>query len=256
MEPSVKISAVIITLNEEANIARCLASLDGIADEILIIDSFSTDRTVSICEGLGARVLRHAFDGHIQQKNWGVDQASYDHILSVDGDEVLSEGLRERIIGVKRCWTHDCYSCNRMTRYCGQWIRHSGWYPDKKLRLYDRRKGTLGGRNPHEILIPVAGATQGHLEGDILHFAFDSISEHMILSNRYSDIKARLALEDGKRSTWLHVLLRPPLRFFQDYFLRLGILDGANGFIICTIAAISIFLRYIKIMQLTKAAHK
>ena len=171
-------------------------------------------------------------------------------MLCLDGDEALSPELQQRILDVKACWTHDAYFFNRLSNYCGSWIRHAGWYPDRKLRLWDRRKGRYGGTNPHERVILQPGATRRYLAGDLYHYAFDSISEHMQLSNKYSDIKARGAFEKGQRATWLKLCFNPLVKFMRDYFLKLGFLDGFYGFVISTIGAHSKFLKYAKLREL------
>ena len=135
----VQISAVVITFNEERNIKRCLKSLVGVADEIVVVDSYSTDRTEEICRSFNARFIKHRFEGHIQQKNWAILQASSPYILSLDADEALSDNLRTSILRAKENWTHDGYYFNRLTNYCGKWIRHTSWYPSRKLRLWDAR---------------------------------------------------------------------------------------------------------------------
>ena len=144
------ISVVIITFNEEKNIGRCLESVKNIADEIVVLDSFSTDKTEEICLQHGASFFQHPFDGHIEQKNRAITYATYPHILSLDADEVLSPELEQSIKAVKENWQADGYYFNRLTNYCGKWIRHCGWYPDRKLRLWDSRKGKWGGVNPHD----------------------------------------------------------------------------------------------------------
>src|SRR3954465_7519353 len=144
------LSAVIITFNEEKNIARCLDSLIGIVDDVVVIDSFSTDKTEEICKSKGVRFIQHVFEGHIQQKNWAITQAKFPHILSLDADEALDETLKQSILLLKNNWQKDGYYMNRLTNYCGKWIRHCGWYPDKKLRLWDSRKGHWTGTNPHD----------------------------------------------------------------------------------------------------------
>lgn len=252
----VKISAVILTLNEEKNIERCLSSLCSLVDEIVVVDSFSTDKTRDLCHQYNARFLQHPFEGFIEQKNWGMAQAAFDHILSVEGDEALSDTLQKSIAAVKQNWIHDVYVFNRLTYYCGQWIRHGGWYPDKKLRLFDRRKGRFGGTNPHDKFILAPGATKVHLKGDLLHYAFTSISEHLILSNKYSDIKAKGAYEKGKTGGWLNLVFNPLFRFLRTYFFKLGFLDGFNGLVISVISAQSNFLKYAKIMQMNRDKHK
>ena len=140
-----QLSVVIITFNEERNISRCLDSVKDIADDVVVVDSFSVDKTEQICKEKGARFISHTFDGHIQQKNWAITQAKFPHILSLDADEALSDELKKSILEVKKNWKHDGYSMNRLTNYCGQWIYHCGWYPDRKLRLFNSKKGNWGG---------------------------------------------------------------------------------------------------------------
>ena len=144
------LSAVIITFNEERNIGRCLTSLIGIADDIVIVDSFSSDKTESICNAFGVRFVQHKFEGHIEQKNWAISQAKFPRILSLDADEALDANLKKSILEAKNNWKYDGYEMNRLTNYCGKFIHHSGWYPDKKMRLWDSRKGKWGGTNPHD----------------------------------------------------------------------------------------------------------
>lgn len=147
-----KLSAVIITFNEARNIGRCLDSLQGIADDIVVVDSYSTDATANIVKAKGARFVEHVFEGHIQQKNWAISQAKYPHVLSLDADEALDDSLRHSILRVKEDWQADAYYLPRLTNYCGKWIKHGLWYPDLKLRLWDSRKGAWGGQNPHDTI--------------------------------------------------------------------------------------------------------
>jgi glycosyltransferase involved in cell wall biosynthesis len=245
----VALSVVILTLNEEANIRRCIESVTGIADEIVVVDSFSTDRTEAICRQFNVRFIQHRFEGFIEQKNWAIDQARCDHVLSLEGDEALSPALHQSIKAAKANWTHDAFYFNRLSRYCGQWIRHSGWYPDQKLRLWNKRIGRFGGRNPHDRFILNEGATKRFLKGDLLHYAFSSISEHMALANRYSDIKAANLYASGKQGSWGNVLVNPAWKFMRDYFFKLGLLDGFYGLVICAIGAQANFLKYVKLME-------
>jgi glycosyltransferase involved in cell wall biosynthesis len=247
---SVKISVVIVTLNEEKNITRCLKSVERIADEILVIDSFSTDRTEEICKAFGVRFIQRAFTGFVEHKGWAAKQATHNHLLCLDGDEALSEELQESILKVKSNWTHAGYSFNRISNYCGKWIRRCGWYPDIKLRLWDRRQGYIGGVNPHEQIILNSGAKCRHLQGDLFHYAFDSISQHLLLANKYSDVKANGMFAHQKKAGWLNLLLNPLLKFMRDYFLKLGLLDGFYGFTICIIGAHANFLKYAKLRQM------
>lgn len=247
---SVKLSVVIVTLNEEKNIARCLSSVTKIADEILIVDSFSTDRTEEICKAYGARFVQHTFVGFVEQKTWAAEQATYDCLLCLDGDEALSESLQNSILSVKSNWCHDGYTFNRLSNYCGQWIRYCGWYPDRKLRLWDRRKGRIGGTNPHEHVILDPGSRSQHLSGDLFHYAFESISEHFLLANKYSTVKATGMYDRGKKARWLNLLFNPWLKFLRDYILKRGFLDGFYGFTICIIGAHANFLKYAKLKQM------
>ena len=162
-------------------------SVAGIADEVIVLDSFSTDKTEEICTQKGSRFFQHAFDGHIEQKNRAITYASSPYVLSLDADEALDEVLKQSILSVKNNWQADAYSMNRLTNYCGQWIKHCGWYPDSKLRLWDSRKGAWGGVNPHDRYeMKDANANVKHLEGDILHFSYYSIEGHIKQSNYFA----------------------------------------------------------------------
>jgi len=253
MKNPVQISALVITYNEENNIERCLNSLDGIADEIVVIDSFSTDRTAGICKSRGVDFVQHRFEGHIEQKNYALSRANNDHVLSLDADEALSEKLKQSILTAKQNWEDDGYSVNRLTDYCGKWIRHCGWYPDKKLRLWDRRKGRWGGVNPHDHVIMDKNCRVGHLRGDLLHYSYPTIKHHVAQIDLFSDIAARAAFQRGRRvNVLLDIWLNPLLTFFKKYFLKLGILDGYEGFVISIGTAYGKFLKYIKLRELDK----
>ena len=253
MSKPVKISAVVITLNEESNIGRCLDSVRQVADEVVVVDSFSTDRTRDICSSRGVHVMQHAFEGHIEQKNYAVSRAAYDRVLSLDADEALSEELRQSILTVKQNWQADGYSFNRLTNYCGKWIRHSGWYPDTKLRLWDRRKGQWGGVNPHDRVIMDGGSRVAHIDGDLYHYSYHTIRNHIDTINNFSEIAARAAYADGRRSNLvLDIVLNPLFTFIKKYILRLGFLDGYPGFMIAVHTAYGKFLKYIKLRELNK----
>jgi glycosyltransferase involved in cell wall biosynthesis len=246
----VKISAIIITYNEERNILRCLGSLRGVADEIVVVDSYSGDRTGEICRQFGARFIEHRFAGHIEQKNWAILQASFPHILSLDADETLSDQLRESILRVKEHWTHDGYYFNRLTNYCGKWIRHTSWYPSRKLRLWDARKGSWGGFNPHDRFYLNKGASRHFLRGDILHYSYYSISEHLEKMNSFSTILARSYFERGIRVYISSIILHPLWRFIKDFLLRAGFLDGYYGFIVSVNSAHEVFMKYVKLRNI------
>ena len=186
----VKISAVIITYNEEKNISRCIESVRPVADDIVVIDSFSKDKTRLICEEKGVRFIEHTFLGHIEQKNFAVTQAIYDHVLSLDADEYLSEELTKSILKVKESWPYEAYRMNRLSNYGGKWIKHGNWYPDQKIRLWNRRIGIWGGENPHDKVILKKGIKVKHLQGDLLHKAYQDAAETLSKVQRYSDIFA------------------------------------------------------------------
>ena len=248
----VQLSAVIITFNEEKNIERCILSAQKVADEVLVVDSFSTDLTKSICEQLGVRFIEHAFEGHIQQKNWAKDQAKFNCVLSLDADEALDENLVSEIMKVKENWTFNAYKMNRLTNYCGKWIHHTSWYPDTKIRLFDRRVGMWDGLNPHDEYRVPKGEKVEHLKGDILHYSFYTRAEHLAQIEKFSTIGARALFEKGKRSTWLLVCVKPIARFVKNYFIRLGFLDGSEGFAISRLSAYANYLKYRKLIGLQR----
>lgn len=248
----IRISVAILTFNEERNIRRCLASVQAVADEIVVVDSFSTDKTVAICESMSVKVVQHAFGGYIEQKNYAITCCSNQHILSLDADEALSEELIESIQSAKENWNYDGYAMNRLTNYCGQWIYHSGWYPDRKLRLFDRGKAFWAGVNPHDKLEMKPGSTSGLLSGDLLHYSYYSIEEHKAQVTRFADIAAVAMHKKGLKSDLLKVIYKPIARFMRSYFVKAGFLDGKNGLIIAFETARGSFLRYHKLLKLQK----
>ena len=246
----IKLSAVIITYNEEKKIERCISSLKSVADEIVVVDSFSTDKTEEICKQLGAKFYQHPFDGYIEQKNYALTCASNDYVLSLDADEALSVELKESILKVKNNWKYDGYYFNRFNNYCGQWIHHSNWYPDRKMRLFDRRKGKWGGTNPHDRYILEKGGTKKYLKGDILHWVLPTYDAHIDKANKFSTIAANEEFKKGRKASIFTILSHAMWRFFKSYFFKLGILDGYNGFVISSFSSYTVFLKYIKLRQL------
>jgi glycosyltransferase involved in cell wall biosynthesis len=246
----VKISAVIITFNEERNIGRCLDSLQGVADEIIVVDSFSSDATEEIVKSKGATFISHKFEGHIEQKNWAIRQAKYPHVLSLDADEALDEHLRKAINTVKDNWQGEGYYLNRLTNYCGKWIRHGLWYPDRKLRLWDSRKGAWGGQNPHDTYILEEGSRSQHLSGHLLHYSFYTFEEHLKQIKKFTDISSAAAFNNGKRSSWLKIIVSPSLKFVRAYIFKLGFLDGKAGWMIARWSAYATYLKYTKLKAL------
>ena len=243
----VSLSVVIITLNEERNIRRCLNSVQSIADDIVIIDSFSTDKTKAICLEYEVNFVEHLFEGYVEQKNYALTRAKYSYILSLDADEALDKTLQKSILKVKQNWTQDGYYLNRLTNYCGHWIYHSGWYPDKKLRLWNHQKGywkSSSAGNCHEFYQMVKGSRIGYLAGNILHYSYYNPHEHVIVTYKYADISARSILKAKAKVTSLNLFINPIWRFLTSYFLRQGFRDGFWGLIIASISAYGTFLKY------------
>jgi len=239
-----KITATIITLNEERNIARSIESL-RCADEILIVDSGSVDRTVELAQNLGARVIEAGWRGYAAQKNWAAEQATHDWILSLDADEALSEALEAEIWNLKKCGArYDAYTMPRLARYLGRWILHSGWYPDRKVRLYQRGKAKWVGEFVHESVI-VEGRT-GHLDSNILHFTCDSLSEHLKTLDKYTTLAAQEIAARRMQVPLSRLIVDPPWTFLKTYFLQRGFLDGLEGVTIAYMAAFYTFLKYSK----------
>lgn len=252
MTKKTNISVVIISFNEEKNIERCLDSVKEIADDIVVLDSFSTDTTEAICLSKGARFVQHIFDGHIEQKNKAITYAKYPYILSLDADEALDERLVESIKLVKNNWEKDGYTMNRLTNYCGKWVKHCGWYPDTKLRLWDSSKGKWTGTNPHDEYTLENGSKIGHLKGNILHYSYYSLEDHDKQIAYFTDIASKAHFKQGKKSTIFQIIFSPIVKFIQSYILKLGFLDGYYGFVICRKSAYASYLKYKKINLLEK----
>ncbi|MGK7346257.1 MAG: glycosyltransferase family 2 protein [Candidatus Nitrospinota bacterium M3_3B_026] len=243
---NIKLSAAVITLNEEEKIGRCLESL-SFADEIVVVDSGSTDNTVRMAESIGARVVFHEWEGHIQQKNFAIDQTRGEWVLSLDADEIVSPELREEILKVLENPRADGYAAPRLVYYINRWIRHGGWYPARKVRLFRRDKGRWGGENPHDRII-LEGRLE-NLRGDIYHLSFDDISDHLRTINAFTDIAAAERAARGARAGWFSMAARPPATFLKMYVLKLGFLDGVPGLIAAGLSAYHVFCKYVKIWE-------
>lgn len=254
MAGPIKISATVITFNEEKKVERCLQSLQGVADEIIVVDSFSTDRTEAICAKYGVTFIKRAFPGYIAQKNFAVEQASHDYILSLDADEALSDELKSSILKVKAAWgEYDGYAVNRFNNYCGKWIHFCGWYPDRKIRLWDRRKGRWGGEDPHDR-VEIPASQLKRLKGDLLHYAYLTVDEHLRQMHRFGEVAARAKYRNGKKPVFLiHVVLNPVFKFFRKYVLQLGFLDGYYGFVFCATTSALNFYKYLRLYEYHKS---
>jgi glycosyltransferase involved in cell wall biosynthesis len=239
-----RISATIVTLNEERNIARAIGSL-YCADEVVVVDSGSTDRTREIALQLGARVIEEPWRGYAGQKNFAACCAANEWILSIDADEALTQELAAQIVELKKEGARfDGYSFPRLAQYLGRWIRHSGWYPDRKLRLYDRGKAEWVGEYVHES-VRVNGVS-GELQGDLLHYTCASLSEHLKTLDRYTSLAARELVARGKAVPLTRLAVDPAWTFFRTYALQRGFLDGRQGLAIAWMAALYTFLKYAK----------
>lgn len=239
-----KISATIITFNEERNLPRAIESL-RCCDEIVVVDSGSTDRTMEIAARYGARVLEANWRGYAGQKNYASDQAVNDWVLSIDADEALSEDLEGEIWALKKRGPDcDAYTLPRLAQYLGKWILHSGWYPDRKIRLFDRRKASWHGEYVHESV--VCEGRVGELKGNLLHYTCDSLTEHLRTMNRYTTLAAEEVVARKKKVGYSQLLADPAWTFFKTYVVQRGFLDGLEGLSIAYMASLYTFLKYAK----------
>jgi len=249
----IHISATIITYNEERNIARSIRSLQRVADEIIVVDSFSKDNTVAIAESLGASVIQHCFEGYGEQKHFAIKQAKYDWVLNIDADEALSPELEKSFLELKKGPQCDAYKFNILTNYCGKWIHHCGWYPKPKIRFWNKTRGHMTEDKVHEGWVPDnKEAIVGHLTGDLHHYSYYTISDHIRKVEQYSEIGARFDVARGRKCSLLKLVLAPRWEFFAVFILRLGILDGYYGYVISKNSAYSSFAKYLKIRQYSR----
>lgn len=245
-----KLSTIIISFNEEDNIGRCLESVAGVSDEIVVVDSYSTDRTREICAQYNVRFHQHPFEGYTRQKQYALSLAENRIILNIDADECLSPELHTSIEQAKNNWTSDGYSMNRLNSFCGQWIRHGAWHPDRKLRLFDRTKMTWGGRPPHDWVEMNPGTKVGKLQGDLLHYTVGTLAEFQAQVEKFSIIRAKLLFAEGKKPNFFYLYVKPGLKFFIHFVLRMGFLDGPAGFHIAWKSALGYRRRYVILKQL------
>lgn len=247
-----KISATIITLNEERNIERCIRSLKGVADEIIVLDAFSEDRTKEICKNEGVRFEQRKWEGYASSKNYLNSLAQFDYILSMDADEALDEQLQQSILKVKETKHLGVYSVNRLTNYCGKWIKHSGWYPDVKIRLFPKQGSQWVGAHVHEELEYPDGLEEQQLEGHLEHYSYYSFEGHRARADKYSALTAQKFYEQGKRVGPLKPYLSAIGRFIGMYFVKKGFLDGRMGFKIAWISAQSNVFKYKELLRLQR----
>lgn len=251
-----KISATIITKNEEASIERCILSLKEVVDEIIVIDSFSTDRTKEICNNLGVSFYQNKFEGHIQQKNFAITKTKNDYILSLDADEALSDELISEIKELKSNLKYKAYKINRYNNYMSKWIEFTDWNPDWKIRLFDKNIAHWGGQNPHDFIITDNNIKVKKLKKRIFHWVIEDIETHSRKANQFSTIAARSYYQQGKGSNYFRIVANPTWSFIKSYFLKLGFLDGIAGISIAGISAYTVFLKYLKLYQIIKKRGK
>jgi glycosyltransferase involved in cell wall biosynthesis len=246
--PVPKVSATVITFNEAANIAAALESLSWV-DEIVVVDSESTDQTATIARRFTERVIVRPWPGYIAQKNFAAEQAAHDWIFSLDADERVTPELAREVRELLQAEPSvRGFRVPRVTFHLGRWIRSTDWYPDYQLRLYDRRRARWVGRHVHES-VKVDGAVST-LRGDLQHFAYRDVSHHLRTMDRYTTLAARQMFEDGRRAGWFDVLVHPRLAFFRNYVLRGGFRDGMPGLIISAMNAYYVGLKFAKLWEL------
>jgi glycosyltransferase involved in cell wall biosynthesis len=246
------ISACIVSYREEARIADCLRSV-SFCDEVVVVDSGSDDRTREIAAAHGARVIEHAWPGHIEQKNFAIDHASFEWVLCLDCDERATPELRAKIEALFADGKEpeaDGFVVNRRNFYLGRWIRHGGWYPDAKLRLFKRSLGRWGGENPHDhVRMAHGGCSVEKLDADLEHHSYEDLADHLATIQSFSDIAAAEKHAKGQRGVGVQLVFNPPLRWLRMFVLQRGFLDGWRGFLVASMAAIYVFARYAKLWE-------
>lgn len=243
------ISVVIITLNEEAHIERCIRSVPFV-DDIVVVDSFSTDRTVEIAEKCGARVFQEKWRGFGPQKAFATEQAKHAWVISLDADEALSPELAAEIMeGFVDLDPEAGYLFPRKSYHLGRWIEYGGWYPDYQLRLYNKTKSQWNSASLHE---KVEVKKTLKMKRDLLHWVFDDLSDQVVTNDRYSSLGAKQLAASGQRFSYLKLIFKPFGKFVETYFFKYGFLDGLPGFIISVGAAYSLFLKFAKLWELER----
>jgi glycosyltransferase involved in cell wall biosynthesis len=242
------LSVAIITFNEERNLAECIRSCQDLADEVLVLDSFSTDRTVEIARSFErVRLVQHAFDGHVQQKNRAFALCKNEWVLSLDADERLSPELREEIRRLEP-GARAGFRMPRLTFAVGAPIRHCGWYPQRKYRLVRRAAARWAGENPHDYL--VVEGEGGDLRGDLHHHSYRDVCDMNRTADSFSSIRAMNMFHRGKRGARLKAVVKPLLKFLEIYLLKRGFLDGFPGLVVAVLNAHDVFLRHVKLHEL------
>jgi glycosyltransferase involved in cell wall biosynthesis len=249
-----QLSATIITYNEEKNIRDCLESLTW-TDEIIVVDSFSTDRTLEICQEYTDRIYRERWKGYARQKNSALEKVSFPWILSIDADERVTPELKEEIAGIlEDADKVDGYYLPRRNFFLGRWIRHGGWYPDYTVRLFKKGKGRFVPRKVHESAV-ISGTT-GYLKNPLEHYTYKSVSEFLKRMDRYSTLSAREYFERGRRASPVRILVAPLLTFVRMYIIQRGFLDGYLGFLLSVLYSYYTLTKYAKLKELVDSQGK
>jgi glycosyltransferase involved in cell wall biosynthesis len=248
MSPREKLSILVPTYNEERNIRACLESARW-ADEVVVVDSFSTDRTREIAREIADRVVEHEYVNSAAQKNWAIPQVSHSWVMIVDADERVTRELRDEILGVlENNHGLDGFRIRRVNHFLGKRVRFCGWQRDSVLRLFRRDLGRYQDREVHADVI-VEGGRVGWLRGRLLHYTFENFEQYLRKFDRYTSWAAGDRGKRTRRVRWWHLTLRPAWRFFRQYVLQLGFLDGQTGLVLCSMAAYSVFLKYAKLWE-------
>lgn len=246
-----RLSVIIITYNEEENIRDCLESVRW-SDEIVIVDAFSGDKTVEIAREFTPRVCQNKWTNFSQQKNLALEKASSEWVLNIDADERVTPELKEEIIAIldSQSQSFDGYYIPRKNHYLGRWIRHCGWYPDHKLRLFQRGKGKFNERMVHESV--TLEGRKGYLKSCLHHYSYKNLSDHLSKIDKFTTLAAEEMFTNGKKGRAFDLLFRPPVKFINMYLIKRGYLDGIYGFIVSIIGSFYVFMKYLKLWQLSR----
>jgi (heptosyl)LPS beta-1,4-glucosyltransferase len=244
------LSAVIITFNEEKNIERCLKSLQNVADEMIVVDSFSTDKTEAICQSFNVKFYKMEWEGYAKTKNKAQALASSEYVISIDADECLDEQLIREISQLKKNGFNGVYSMNRLTNYCGSWVYHCGWNPDWKIRIYPKSRVKWNDAIVHEELLVPNDLKVNQLTGRLHHYSYFSTTQHRLKADQYSKLTAIKYFQQGKKCYFFTPFLSALSRFLSMYILKLGFLDGKAGWNIARISAESNAFKYRELRRL------
>lgn len=245
-----KLSVVLITFQEEKNVARCLEAVRAIADEIVVVDSYSTDKTLEIVKSFGAVIHQRPFESYADQRDYASKVAAYDLVLALDADEVVSPELANSIIKVKENMAFGGYELDRINQFAGKWIKHGSWYPDYKLRLFDRRKVTFSVHRGHDEVILEPGAKATKLAGYLYHYTAVDLKTSQAKMNVLSSLAAEALFDKGKKFKLWRLMVKPPVRFFSEYFIKKGFLDGFYGYLIAKTSSYFVFQREMKLWEM------